>query len=177
VPLPVYQIATEPLPAEIARRISPERMPMSDMRGNIFTYRLDHDNRLISGGMAAVPIGAHRRLANAIVARLARKLELERTPRAEFVWRGVAAMTTDFLPHLYEFAPRFIGAIGCNGRGIAMTAMLGEVLADAATGTPLDDLPAPTASPRPIPLRPFAGAVASAAVVHARWQDWRSRDG
>ncbi|MGH6922152.1 MAG: NAD(P)/FAD-dependent oxidoreductase [Propylenella sp.] len=176
VPLPVYQIATEPLPPKIVERISPERMPMSDMRGNIFTYRLDRDNRLISGGMAVVPIGAHKRLAKAIVARLARKLELDPTPRVEFVWRGVAAMTTDFLPHLYEFAPGFIGAVGCNGRGIAMTAMLGEALADAATGTPLGELPVPTAPPKAIPLRPLAGAVASAALVHARWEDWRSRD-
>ena len=55
-----------------------------------------------------------------------------------------------------------------------MTAMLGEVLADAASGVPLDDLPVPTASTRAIPLRPLAGLVASAALVQARWQDWRS---
>jgi glycine/D-amino acid oxidase-like deaminating enzyme len=174
VPLNVYQIATEPLAAETARRISPDRIPMSDMRANLFTYRLDRDDRLISGGMAIVPIGAHNRLAQAIVARLAEKLGLERTPRVDFVWRGTAAMTPDFLPHLYEFAPGFIGAIGCNGRGIAMTAMLGEVLADAASGVPLGDLPVPTASTRAIPLRSLAGLVTSAALMQARWQDFRS---
>ena len=174
VPLNVYQIATEPLPADTVQRISPDRIPMSDMRANLFTYRLDRENRLISGGMAIVPIAAHRRLAQAIVERLARRLDLDRIPRVDFIWRGTAAMTTDFLPHLYEFGPGFIGAIGCNGRGIAMTAMLGEVLADAATGVPLDALPVPTAAARAIPLRPLAGAVASAALVHARWQDRRS---
>ena len=97
--------------------------------------------------MAIVPVAAHRRLAHAIVERLARELQLERIPRVDFVWRGTAAMTTDFLPHLYEFGPGFIGAIGCNGRGIAMTAMLGEVLADAASGVPLSELPVPTAPP------------------------------
>jgi glycine/D-amino acid oxidase-like deaminating enzyme len=174
VPLQVYQIATEPLSADTVRRFSPDRIPLSDMRANLFTYRLDRDNRLISGGMTILPVAAHRRLARDIVERLARKLNLERVPRVDFVWRGTAAMTRDFLPHLYEFGPGFFGAIGCNGRGIAMTAMLGEVLADAATGVPLDALPVPTAAARAIPLRPLAGAVASAALVHARWQDWRS---
>ncbi len=174
VPLPVYQIATEPLPAETVRRFSPGRLPMSDMQGNLFTYRLDRHNRLISGGMAIVPVAAHRRLARAIVERLARRLHLEEIPRVDFVWRGTAAMTTDFLPHLYEFGPGFVGAIGCNGRGIAMTAMLGEVLADAASGVPLGDLPVPMASTRAIPLRPLAGLVASAALAQARWQDFRS---
>ncbi len=174
VPLTVYQIATEPMPAEIVGRIAPERMPVSDMRGNLFTYRLDREDRLISGGMAILPPGARARLAKAIAARLARELSLPQTPRVEYAWRGTAAMTTDFLPHLYELGPRFYGAIGCNGRGIAMTAMLGEVLADAATGTALGKLPVPTASTSAIPLRPLAGAVASAALAHARWQDWRA---
>jgi glycine/D-amino acid oxidase-like deaminating enzyme len=174
VPLTVYQIATEPMPAGIVQRIAPERMPVSDMRANLFTYRLDRDDRLISGGMAILPPGARARLAKAIATRLAHELDLPRTPRVEYAWRGTAAMTTDFLPHLYELGPRFYGAIGCNGRGVAMTAMLGEVLADAATGTALSELPVPAASASAIPFRPLAGAVASAALAHARWQDWRA---
>jgi glycine/D-amino acid oxidase-like deaminating enzyme len=174
VPLHVYQIATEPMPAEVVRRIAPHRQPMSDMRSNLFTYRLDRDDRLISGGMAIVPIGAHRRMARAIVARLAAELRLPTVPNVAHVWRGTAAMTPDFLPHLYEFGPGMVGGIGCNGRGIAATAMLGEVLADAACGTPLDDLPVPLASSRPLPLHRFAGLAVSAALAQARWQDWRA---
>jgi glycine/D-amino acid oxidase-like deaminating enzyme len=173
VPLPVYQIATEPVASETVARIAPARIPVSDMRGNLFTYRLDRDDRLISGGMALLPIGAHDRLGRAIAKRLARELALPDVPRVECVWRGVAAMTPDFLPHLYEIGPRFIGAVGCNGRGVAMTAMLGEVLAEAATGTALDALPVPVAPPKAIPARPFAGLVTSAAVAAARLRDWR----
>ena len=118
VPLSVYQIATAPMPADIVRRIAPQRQPMSDMRSNLFTYRLDRDDRLISGGMAIVPLGAHRRMARAIVARLAAELRLPAVPEVAYVWRGTAAMTPDFLPHLYEFGPGIVGGIGCNGRGI-----------------------------------------------------------
>jgi glycine/D-amino acid oxidase-like deaminating enzyme len=89
----------------------------------------------------------------------------------EYVWRGTAAVTTDFLPHLYEFGPGFIGGIGCNGRGIALTAVLGEVLADAATGRPPAELPIPVASVRPIPFHVLARVAPSFAIAWAKWQD------
>ena len=179
IPLRVYQIATSPICAEIIRRIAPERQPVSDMRSNLFTYRLDRDDRLISGGMTIIPLGAHGRMASGIVARLAAELRLRAVPDIAHIWRGTAAMTTDFLPHLLEFAPGMVGGIGCNGRGIAATAMLGEVLADAACGTKLAELPVPVVSSRPLPWHRMAGIAASAGLAHARWQGWqgwRSRD-
>ena len=175
IPLHVYQVATSPIWAETVRRIAPERQPISDMRANLFTYRLDRNDRLISGGMSIIPAGAHARMSRAIVARLAAELRLRAVPDIAHIWRGTAAMTTDFLPHLLEFAPGMVGGIGCNGRGIATTAMLGEVLADAACGTKLAELPVPIASSRPLPWHRIAGIAVSAGLVQARWQDWRSR--
>lgn len=174
VPLRVYQLATEPLPAEVVRRISPLRNPVADTRANLFTYRLTPDNRLISGGMSMLPIGAHQRMARAIVERMAAELGLPSVPRVDHVWRGTAAMTLDFLPHLYEFGPGFLAGIGCNGRGVALTAMLGEVLAQAAMGSALDELPIPVAPTRGIPFHAFAQAAPSLAILQARLQDARS---
>lgn len=174
VPLSVYQIATAPLPPDVVARFSPGRHPVSDTRSNLFTYRLDRDDRLISGGMSLFPLGAHERMGRGIVERLAAELSLGFVPEIEHVWRGTAAMTTDFLPHLYEFGPGFVGGIGCNGRGVALTAMLGEVLANAALGTPLSELPVPQASTRAIPFHMFAQAAPSFAIAQARWQDWRA---
>jgi glycine/D-amino acid oxidase-like deaminating enzyme len=171
VPLTVYQIATKPLPRAVAEHIAPGRHPIADTRANLFTYRLDRDNRLISGGVAMMPLGAHERMARMIAGRLTRELGLAEMPALDHVWRGTAAMTTDFLPHLYELGPGFIGGIGCNGRGIAMTAMLGEVLADAASGAKLDELAIPVAKARPIPFHLLARAAPSVAIAQARWQD------
>jgi glycine/D-amino acid oxidase-like deaminating enzyme len=175
VPLAVYQMATKPLPPDSVAAIAPGRHPVSDTRANLFTYRLDRSDRLISGGMAALPVGAHGRMAAAIVGRLARELGLGSVPEVEYIWRGTAAMTTDFLPHVYAFGDGFIGGIGCNGRGIAMTAMLGEVLADAACGTSLSDLPIPEAPARPLPFHWLARAAPSLAILQAKWQDWKTK--
>ncbi|GGF35078.1 oxidoreductase [Youhaiella tibetensis] len=171
VPLFVYQIATEPLPQEVVERFSPERNPIADTRANLFTFRLDRDNRLISGAMAMIPFGAHQRMARMVVERLARELDLASVPKVDFVWRGRAAMAPDFLPHLYQMQPGVIGAVGCNGRGVALTAMLGEVLADAACGTPLSDLPVPSGPLRPIPFHALVPVVSSLAIGQARFAD------
>lgn len=171
VPLRVYQLATAPLDAATVARIAPDRRPVGDTRQNLFTYRLDRDNRLISGGMAAVPIGAKARLGRAIVARLAEELRLPDVPEVEVVWTGTAAMTPDFLPRIHQMGDRFFGGIGCNGRGIAMTAQLGRVLAKAAMGVPPQDLPIPLRPVRPLPFHGFTPIVASAALVQAQLKD------
>ena len=173
VPLPVYQISTKPLPKDVVSKISSGRNPVADTRANLFTYRLDRSDRLISGGMAIVPIGAHERMGRMIAKRLYKELSLPVMPDIEHVWRGTAAITPDFMPHLYEFGPGFIGGIGCNGRGIAMTAMLGQVMAAAASGDPLRELPIPLAPEKAVPFHRFARAAPSFAIAQARWADRR----
>jgi glycine/D-amino acid oxidase-like deaminating enzyme len=174
IPLNVYQIATEPLAKEVTDRFSPRREPVSDTRANIFTFRLDADNRLISGGMAIVPLAAERRMGARIARRLARELSLPKPPRIAHVWQGTAAITTDFLPRIFRFGPGFFGATGCNGRGIAMTTMFGDVLADAVAGTAPGELPVPVSEPASIPFRPIARAAPSAFLVRGIWDDWRT---
>ena len=94
--------------------------------------------------------GAEARVGPMIARRLQHELQLSEAPAVDCVWQGCAAMTTDFLPHLYEFGRGFIGGIGCNGRGIALTAMLGEVLAEAATGRRWEELPVTKAPAKPL---------------------------
>lgn len=171
VPLRVYQMATAPLDADTVARIAPDRRPVGDTRRNLFTYRLDRDNRLISGGMAVVPCGAHERLGRSIVNRLTHELSLPGPPVTEVIWTGVAAMTTDFLPRLHRLGKTGFAGIGCNGRGIAMTTQLGRVLADAAMGTPVDRLPVPLRRLRQIPLHALTPLAVSAGLIKARLTD------
>ncbi|MDQ0315695.1 NAD(P)/FAD-dependent oxidoreductase [Amorphus orientalis] len=171
VPLRVYQVATDPLDAATVARIAPDRRPVGDTRRNLFTYRLDRDNRLISGGMAVVPWGAKERLGRAIVERLASELALPRVPEPAAVWTGVAALTPDFLPRIHRLGATGFAGIGCNGRGVAMTAQLGRVLADAVMGAPAETLPVPLRPLRRIPLHRLTPLAASAGLVKARLTD------
>ncbi|TGQ91039.1 FAD-binding oxidoreductase [Mesorhizobium sp. M8A.F.Ca.ET.208.01.1.1] len=151
-PLKVFQIATAPLPLEIRKRLLPGGQGVGDTRRNLFTFRFDADNRLISGGMHALSAGADRRVPQTIWRRLAARLDLPDLPPLAYSWSGMAAVEPDFLPHLLDLGPGLIAGRACNGRGIAMTTAMGKVLADWAAGTDARELPLPFAPPAPIPF-------------------------
>lgn len=147
LPLTVHQIATEPLPASVRSRLLPGNQSVSDTARNLFTFRFDAENRLITGGMSALPLGAGRRVPVAIHRRMAQMLEID-LPPIQFAWSGLAAVTPDFLPRVFDLGPGLLAAIGCNGRGIAVATMLGREIADRLLGRP--DAAPPALPPRPI---------------------------
>ncbi|MDE1994098.1 MAG: FAD-binding oxidoreductase [Rhizobiaceae bacterium] len=151
-PLKVFQIATEPLPASIRERLLPGGQCVSDTRRNLFTFRFDAENRLITGGMHIVGIGADRRVPRTIHRRLAVHLGITDIPPLAYSWSGMAAVAPDFLPHLVDLGPGLIAGFACNGRGIAMTTTMGKVLAEWATGAAATDLPIPFSPPAEIPF-------------------------
>ncbi|MGO4437142.1 NAD(P)/FAD-dependent oxidoreductase [Rhizobium sp. RAF56] len=154
-PLRVFQIATQPLPADIRERLLPGGQCVSDTRRNLFTFRFDAANRLISGGMHILGPGAEARVPRRIHRRLARHLDLKDIPPLEYSWSGTAAVEPDFLPHLVDLGPGLIAGFACNGRGIAMTTAMGKVLAEWACGADARDLPIPFGPPAPIPFHPL----------------------
>ncbi len=154
LPLTVHQIATRPLDRSVRARLLPGNQSVSDTARNLFTFRFDAAGRLITGGMAAVPLGAERRVPNAIHRRMARMLEIEDLPPVEFAWTGLAAVMPDFLPHLFELAPGLLAGIGCNGRGIAVSTMLGRAVADHVAGRPA--AVSPEGGPEPVRLHAAA---------------------
>lgn len=151
-PLKVFQIATAPLPREIRTRLLPGGQGVGDTRRNLFTFRFDAENRLISGGMHILGAGADTRVPQTIWRRLGHHLDLPDLPPLAYSWSGMAAVEPDFLPHLLDLGPGLIAGRACNGRGIAMTTAMGKVLADWAAGADARDLPLPFGPPAPIPF-------------------------
>ena len=172
VPLRVFQIATEPLPRAVRTRLLPGNQSVSDTRRNLFTFRFDADNRLITGGMHIFGPGAETRVPRAIHQRLGRMLEVPDLPPIAYAWSGMAAVEPDFLPHLVDLGPGLIAGFACNGRGIALTTALGRELAAWASGTPASVLPIPFAPPSEIP---FHGLVKHAPNMVLPWSMLRDR--
>lgn len=171
-PLRVFQIATEPLRREVRTRLLPANQPVSDTRRNLFTFRFDAANRLITGGMHVFGPGARTRVPHAIHRRLATLLELDDIPPIAYAWSGMAAVEPDFLPHLIDLGPGLIAGFACNGRGIALTTALGREIAAWASGTPAGKLPIPFAPPREIP---FHGLLKHAPNMLLPWSMLRDR--
>ncbi|MHC5789956.1 FAD-dependent oxidoreductase, partial [Pseudomonas idahonensis] len=69
----------------------------------------------------------------------------------EYRWSGRVALTPSFLPQLHEPAPGLSILLGYNGRGIALSTLLGKHLAARLTGAG-QGFPFPVTPLRPIPL-------------------------
>lgn len=155
-PLRVFQVATEPLPQSVRARLLPGGQAVSDSRRNLFTFRFDAQNRLISGGMHVVQVGADARVPRAIHRRLARFLDVPNLPPLEFSWSGMASVMPDFLPRLLELGPDLIAGFACNGRGIAMSTAMGRELAAWALGQDISSLAVPVRAATAIPFHGLA---------------------
>ncbi|QIN67933.1 Gamma-glutamylputrescine oxidoreductase (plasmid) [Caballeronia sp. SBC1] len=157
VPLGVYELATAPLQDAVKKTLLPGDEALSDSRNNLFACCRTVDHRLVTGGMAPVThLGAEGRLRRALGRRLQRIFPQLGPVSFDYVWRGTAALTPDFLPRLLTVAEGWYAPLGCNGRGIAMSTSLGRRLADYLATSDATDLPIPTGQPLPIALHSVA---------------------
>lgn len=149
VPLNICQVATQPLTAAQRAHLISQGQSLSDTQLDLFSYRFDAQWRLISGAMPVLPAGDGQRLGRRIVARIARELGFDFEPQLEYVWFGQASVTADRLPALHELGPGAHAIIACNGRGLAISAMLGTAVANAIADGRMSDVPLPIAEPSP----------------------------
>lgn len=154
VPVVIHQIATQRLDAALRARVLPAGAPVADTRRHTFAVRWAPDGRLVSGGLVAPGSGALERAGRFFARRLARFFPDAGPLVAEFAWSGTIAKTIDDLPRFFELAPGFDAAVGCNGRGVALTTALGHAIARRYAGA--TEFPLPVSAPRPIPGRSLA---------------------
>jgi glycine/D-amino acid oxidase-like deaminating enzyme len=133
IPIGSYQIATAPLPPELAQRLAPRGRVFSDTKHLLYYFRLSPDRRMVFGGRASfTPIGVDR-----IVAILRAGME-EVFPQLakveiDFAWSGKVAYPRNHLPH----AGRLDGvhyAMGYCGHGVALATYLGHRMAEVIAG-------------------------------------------
>jgi glycine/D-amino acid oxidase-like deaminating enzyme len=170
LPIGSYQIATEPLAPELARRLVPRGRVFSDTKNLLYYFRLSPDGRMVFGGRASFTPASPRRSA-AILRNGMREVFPELADaKVEYAWSGKVAYPIDHLPH----AGRHEGvhyAMGYCGHGVALATYLGARMAEViAGGGEIPDLG--TESFRPIPLYygvpwflPFVGG-------YYRVRDW-----
>lgn len=170
-PLRVFQVATEPLPDQVRARLLPGGQAVSDTRRNLFTFRFDAQNRLISGGMHVISWGADHRVPQTIHRRLARVLDLPDLPPLAHAWSGLASVMPDFLPRVTELAPGLLAGFACNGRGIAMSTAMGRELALWAGGAQATALAIPHHGVKPLPFHALSRHAPNALLPFSRLRD------
>jgi glycine/D-amino acid oxidase-like deaminating enzyme len=165
------QIATLPLPHAMRAAILPLGNVASDTRQLLTSFRVSPDDRLVMGGSGATvgldhsKIAPHLKRAGAELFGMLGKLDWQ------YAWSGCFALTTDHLPHMHEPQPGIHVAVGCNGRGIAVSTSLGIELAKRVAGASREDLAVPVSDIRTVPFHAFRTLGVAAATRYKRLQD------
>lgn len=132
-PLGSYIVATEPLGARAAEVI-PADCAVFDSDHLLSYYRLSADGRLLFGGRTAVtPLGAPdpRGFLGARIRALFPQIA---EARLDYAWGGRLAMTASRVPQVGRLGARVSFAHGYSGEGVAMSGLIGQVLAEAVAG-------------------------------------------
>jgi glycine/D-amino acid oxidase-like deaminating enzyme len=148
IPLRTAQVASHPLPRDVAASILPGAAAASDTQRLLTSFRLTADHRLIMGGASATAGDHHEGLTKHLhkAARL-RFPGIDNIPW-EFGWSGYLALTTDHLPQIMRVDDKYYAGIGCNGRGIAMATATGRSIAELICGQDEKDCSVPIRGPK-----------------------------
>jgi glycine/D-amino acid oxidase-like deaminating enzyme len=146
LPLPVYEVATRPLPAPMRNKILPQGHTLTDSSTNVFSIRFDRAGRLIT----ACP-GGHKidyaQVNHLINLRLAALLPDYRSTPLEYIWQGTAWLNSSLLPRVLLVDDGLMAVQACNGRGIGLNTIIGRELggwmADPSDGPPLVPMESP----------------------------------
>ncbi len=129
IPIGSYIIATEPLPADLARELSPTGRAYFDTRNFLSYWHVSADHRLIWGGRVSfLPTTVDK------TAKLLHRRMLEVHPqvagyRVEYSWGGKIGMTFDRMPHIGR-SGGVMYAMGCCGSGVVLLHWLGTRAAE-----------------------------------------------
>ncbi len=148
IPIGSYIIATEPLPEDLARILSPKGRAFFDTKNFLYYWHVSEDRRMIFGGRASfLPTSVDRTAA------ILHKGMLEVHPqlagyRVEYAWGGNVGFTFDRMPHVGR-KDGITYATGCCGTGVALMTAMGTAIGEWLGGGP-----APVLSRLPFPLVP-----------------------
>ncbi len=153
IPFVSVQIATTRLPAEVIDSILPGGQTLSDTRRVIIYTRREPDDRIVIGSHGNLKRDGSLTGFDWLKKDAIRIFPTLKDVEWQFEWGGKLAITDNRLPHFFEPAKGLIAGMGYNGRGVAMSNVMGTVLADRALGAAQDSLPFPVSPIKKIPFR------------------------
>ncbi|MBM3126511.1 MAG: FAD-binding oxidoreductase [Chloroflexi bacterium] len=142
IPIGSYIIATEKMPEELAKVVSPRNRMIFDYKHYLNYFRL-WDNRLIFGGRAAFFPENERTIeksAKILRQEMIRVFPQLRDVAIEYAWGGTLDFAFDRMPHLGETDGMYY-SLGYAGHGVAMATHLGKTLAESILAHNVKDHP------------------------------------
>jgi glycine/D-amino acid oxidase-like deaminating enzyme len=154
IPIGSYIIASEPLPEDLVRDISPKGRAFFDTKNFLYYWHISADRRMVFGGRASMLPTSIDRTAEILYAGLLKVHPQMTGRRIDYAWGGNVGFTFDRMPHVGRTKDGVAYAMGCCGTGVALMTHLGtEVGAWLAGG----EAPALTRLRFPLVPAPFEG--------------------
>ena len=127
-------VTTEPL-GDLARQINPQDLAVYDCRFVLDYYRLTADNRLLFGGGANYSGRDSRDIAAELRPCIERTFPRLKGVNIDFQWSCAMGIVINRIPQLGKLSDHVWYCQGYSGHGIATSHIMGEIMAQALTGT------------------------------------------
>jgi glycine/D-amino acid oxidase-like deaminating enzyme len=143
LPVFIFQCATEPLPADVAASIMPQRQGLWDTQTLMTSSRIDSSGRLVMSSAGRLQ-GLQRAIRQNWMRRSRDHLFPQTAGTAwEYQWSGQIGVTSSKILRVQLLAPGLFAPAGFNGRGIGPGTVIGKHLADTIVSGNRDDFPFP----------------------------------
>lgn len=127
-------VTTKPL-GDLARQINPQDLAVYDCRFVLDYYRLTADGRLLFGGGANYSGRDSRDIAGELRPCIERTFPALKGVDIEFQWSCAMGIVMNRIPQLGKLSDNVWYCQGYSGHGVATTHIMGEIMANAMTGT------------------------------------------
>lgn len=130
-----YIIATEPLADDVAKSINRKDVAVCDLNEVVDYYRLSADKRLLFGGACNYSGRDPKSIKSYILPRMLKVYPQLKEVKIEYEWGGKIGVVLRRIPTLGRINGNVYYCQGYSGHGVCATHVMGEVMADAVTGT------------------------------------------
>jgi len=134
IPIGSYIIATEPLPEELVREISPKGRAFIDTKNFLYYWHISADRRMVFGGRASMMPTSIEGTAEILHRGLLHVHPQLAGRRIDYAWGGNVGFTFDRMPHVGRTKDGVTYAMGCCGTGVALMTHLGTAVGQWLAG-------------------------------------------
>ena len=134
MPVGTYIIGTEPLPPELCARLIPRNAAVCDNNFVLDYFRFSADHRLLFGGRVSYTTQTPKNLKEIMRQRMVQVFPALQNVNVEFVWGGFVDISMNRAPDFGRLGTNVYYLQGFSGHGVALTALAGQLVAEAVAG-------------------------------------------
>lgn len=134
VPVTTSVVTTSPLPVEIYKSILSQNHLVTDTKHLVNYFRKVPGNRLLFGGRGSLTGKENPNIYNGLVREVHELYPSLKSVGFDHQWSGKVAVTLDNFPHIGQHSDNIFYAFGYGGRGVALTHLLGKLVAELSLG-------------------------------------------